>query len=214
MEPEIRGKAKHYLRMLEQAIAAEAKQRSVPRGVLPALLPCNVLCVLTKEFLHVIFTNKNAGQVPRQVWIDSRERPIPSQPEHEFFFNYAVYELGFEAPRSYYESAKLLDASTSEWHDAVKLTAEQYVKLIMDELTRPRALPGYEGLQPLLDAFSADHPDFDKNVFIAMRFRGTEQFEEIDRSLRESLSRYGLKGHRADDKMYSVDHDLWNNVCV
>ena len=66
----------------------------------------------------------------------------------------------------------------------------------------------------MLDAFSGDHPSYERNVFIAMRFRGTEQFVEIDRALRESFAKYSLTGLRADDRMYAVDGDLWNNVCV
>lgn len=74
--------------------------------------------------------------------------------------------------------------------------------------------PGYEGLQPFLDTFAQDHPEIEKNVFIAMRFRDGKQFTEIHQSVKASLAKYGLQGLRADDKVYPLDGDLWNNVCV
>jgi hypothetical protein len=79
---------------------------------------------------------------------------------------------------------------------------------------RPTAIAGYEGLQTLLDRFAEDHPDFEKNVFIAMRFRSSKQFDEITNAIRSALSLYGLSGRRADDKVYPPDADLWTNVCV
>jgi hypothetical protein len=77
-----------------------------------------------------------------------------------------------------------------------------------------KAIAGYEGLQPFLNRFAQDHPEIDKNVFIAMRFRDGKQFTEIHQSLKTSLGKYGLRGLRADDRVYPLDGDLWSNVCV
>lgn len=214
MAPNLRAKARELLKALESAIAAEAAQRRIPRALLPALMPSNVLCALSKEHVSVVFTSKNAGQLPRQVWIDVRDKPIPGSSESEFLVNYAVYELGFENPRAFQASASMLDLSGSDRDELIRAEAADYVNLMTEELSRPRAIAGYEGLQPLLDAFSIDHPKFDRNVFIAMRFRSTEQFAEIDTAVRDGLRAFGLDGHRADGRMYATDGDLWNNVCV
>lgn len=69
-------------------------------------------------------------------------------------------------------------------------------------------------MQPLLDAFGRDHPEFEKNVFIAMRFRSGKQFSELHQSIKTGLAKYGLFGLRADDKAYPPDGDLWANICV
>ena len=47
-----------------------------------------------------------------------------------------------------------------------------------------------------------------------MRFRSAEHFTQIYDSIKVSLALYGLIAHRADDKIYPDDADLWNNVCV
>ena len=125
-----------------------------------------------------------------------------------------MYELGFKSPKAFNGSSRVLDLAGGERSELILAEATEYVRLTIAELSRPRALAGYEALQPVLDAFSADHPKFEQNVFVAMRFRGNEQFTEIDRAVREALAAYGLTGQRADDKVYSVDGDLWNNVCV
>jgi hypothetical protein len=67
-------------------------------------------------------------------------------------------------------------------------------------------------LAPLMCEFYKDHPDYEQNVFLMMRFKETEHFEEITRVVRGTLRRYGLHVLRADDKEYS--EDLWANVCV
>ena len=46
---------------------------------------------------------------------------------------------------------------------------------ILGAASRVQALLGYEGLQTCLDAFSNDHPKFDRNVFLAMRFHEGKQ---------------------------------------
>ena len=81
-------------------------------------------------------------------------------------------------------------------------------------LTRPQVLAGYEGLQNLLDRFTDDHPAFEKNVFVAMRFRSAPHFAQVYSAITEGLATFGLKAHRADDRVYPLDGDLWNNVCV
>lgn len=75
-------------------------------------------------------------------------------------------------------------------------------------------LPSFQPFERGLDRFRKDHPDFEKSVFIAMRFRGTEQFKGIEKILRDTVAKYGLKALRADDKTYSDQSDLWENVCI
>jgi hypothetical protein len=52
--------------------------------------------------------------------------------------------------------------------------------------------------------------DIERNVFIMMRYRSTEQFKQIEDSLRSSLAKYGLVGRLAKDRAYS--DDLWENI--
>jgi hypothetical protein len=67
-------------------------------------------------------------------------------------------------------------------------------------------------LVPYLRQFLADNPDPDRNVFIMMRFRETEQMASIHSTLCDALARHGMTGLRADDKDYTGE--LWTNLQV
>jgi len=79
--------------------------------------------------------------------------------------------------------------------------------------------PGHNKLIAPLEAFLADNSklceDYYKNVFIMTRFQpGNKTLEAIDKTLRDSLRLRGLVGHRADDRCYPTDRNLWDNVCT
>lgn len=57
--------------------------------------------------------------------------------------------------------------------------------------------------------------DYEKNVFLMTRFQpGNETLEQIDRLIRGKLASASLVGHRADDRCYTSDRSLWDNVCT
>lgn len=80
----------------------------------------------------------------------------------------------------------------------------------------PSFIPeGYQFLSENCEKFLKDHPNYYKNIFIMTRFeKGNKLLEELDRELRSVLREHGLNPVRADDKMYLVDRNIWNNVCV
>ena len=74
----------------------------------------------------------------------------------------------------------------------------------------------------LADAIRSFHQDtgrgcenYDKNVFLMSRFQeGNKTLDQIDRSIRQTLQARGLVAHRADDRCYAADRNLWDNVCT
>jgi hypothetical protein len=75
--------------------------------------------------------------------------------------------------------------------------------------------PGYAKLEADCRRFFADHPHYDRNVFIMTRFvPGNKVLAQLDEELRKALCRQRLTGIRADDRLYPDDEDLWDNVCV
>jgi len=78
---------------------------------------------------------------------------------------------------------------------------------------------GYAKLAEALAAFRSDVAmgcdEYDRNVFVMTRFqKGNKQLDEIDKTIRTCLAQHGLRGHRADDKVYPQDRNLWDNVCT
>lgn len=210
MPADLEQKARQVCSLYEDAVKEEVQSRNLVPGIFPVLHPCNMLVVLDSRHLYVAFTHINAGGLPRQNWIDQRDALLSPQE----ILNAAVNECGMAGPNLFHISASALNASAQQQKDAIKQAAVGYVDQIFKALTRPQVLAGYEGLQNLLDRFMEDHPDFETNVFVAMRFRPAPHFAQIYSAIKSSLASYGLKAHRADDKMYPLDGDLWNNVCV
>jgi hypothetical protein len=82
------------------------------------------------------------------------------------------------------------------------------------------AIPGgYKKLMEPLEAFFADEErscvDYEKNVFIMSRFlTGSKTLDSIDKTIRAAVTSVGLISHRADDRVYPIDRNLWDNVCT
>lgn len=74
--------------------------------------------------------------------------------------------------------------------------------------------PGYKHLTEECKNFFKDHPNYDKNVFIMMKFSDESKLEKLEKELRIVLITNNMNALRADDKVYPNDRDLWNNVCV
>lgn len=73
-------------------------------------------------------------------------------------------------------------------------------------------LQGVTHLEPQLRQFLAHHPDFDRNVFVMMRFTDTAQMKEIYSAIRDTLAGRGMHAVRADDRDYTGE--LWSNIEV
>ena len=67
-------------------------------------------------------------------------------------------------------------------------------------------------LEPYLRTFLQDHPDYDRNVFIMMRFSETPQMKQIHESIVACLAGHGMNAVRADDRDYTGE--LWSNIEV
>jgi hypothetical protein len=91
---------------------------------------------------------------------------------------------------------------------------EEFIRL--GDLVIPR---GYNKLVESVELFLADETkeckDYYRNVFLMTRFLpGQKTLEGIDATIRETLATRGLVGHRADDRIYPTDRNLWDNVCT
>ncbi len=81
------------------------------------------------------------------------------------------------------------------------------------------SLETYEKLRESIEKFFKDGErncaDYEKNVFLMTRFqKGNKTLEQIDGTIRKALADRALVGHRADDRCYTSDRNLWDNVCA
>jgi hypothetical protein len=77
----------------------------------------------------------------------------------------------------------------------------------------------YDKLAGCMELFFKDSArscqDYSRNVFIMTRFeRNNRVLDGLDKTIREVLLARTLIGHRADDRCYPNDRNLWDNVCT
>ena len=211
MQPDIRDKVMKFGLLFDRIIQAEVERRGIFPAHVKVSQPCNLLCVLDQNLLHFIYDILAGSNV--QIFVDERPKVLSSEELTER----SEFEHGFLYPNWFHFPALILDLPEAnqlpEIENMARLLVNQCITARDKSKTRPR-IPGYEGLEPFVNSFFQDHPDFASNVFIAMRFRSGKQFVEMHDAVRSALAKYGLKGLRSDDKTYPHDGDLWNNICV
>ena len=67
-------------------------------------------------------------------------------------------------------------------------------------------------LEPYLRQFLETHPDPQRNVFVMMPFRHSDQLDAVYKTVKDTLALRGFHAVRADDRDYTGE--LWSNVEV
>lgn len=131
---------------------------------------------------------------------------------------------GFAIPvESIFSVFPFLEKQQREYHKS----NNHWLRLLetVNELDKPLKIEniliptGYQKLLEPIEAFfqdTANHCDvYSKNVFIMTRYQpGNKTLETIDKTLRDTLRSHGLFAHRADDRCYATDRNLWDNLCT
>jgi hypothetical protein len=146
---------------------------------------------------------------------DALERALPDHPQLTARW-YVHDDVGFDSPEELHSD--LLRKRTTLQH-ALDL-AETAMAEIADPSQSSFGLPkGYGKLVDPVRLFFEDSNNeclnYDKNVFVMTRFQdGNCMLSELDATIRDGLRARGLVGHRADDRCYPNDRNLWDNVCT
>ena len=204
-------KIKRLSTYFKNEVAEEGGRFNLSPHVLRIFQPCNALAILDNEHIYFAFSEINAGGMPRKNWKDMRQQGTLT---FDDFRALAIQEASLVNPLVLSFGSDIIDKPEDKQIAAARDIARRYVQEINDDLTRLPLPKGYEYLRSNVDKFCNDHPEYEKNVFIGMRFRTEPHFGEIHKAISGTLSKYGLKGLRADDKIYPDDDDLWDNVCT
>lgn len=105
---------------------------------------------------------------------------------------------------------------SGDWDRQQKLSISPFDRII----NGGQQMRAYEYLRSDCERFLKEH-DPEKSVFIMMKFPEPPEnlvkdqvLDQIYRSLREHLGKYGLTALRADGKNYSSSSQLWDNLCI
>lgn len=181
-------------------------------GQNPFAKPSNFLAVLNPNEIHLVVDDLAIGGIPNHTYMDRRhESPILPL---DAVIGAAVREFGFKEPMG----VTLPFSSITDDQSGRRTSLKPFAQMICQEIKKRLLIQriqvprGYEHFSRYLPNFLNDHPNFEKNVFLMMRFRTGQQYQEIHSAIKDEMAKYGLKILRADDKDYTGD--LWENVCL
>ena len=199
------------LRYFSNAIAEICDEIGIGRGETPFTRPSNFLVVLDINQLHLVVDDVPVG-IPNHYYYDMR------QERKEFNIDEVISdskrELGFSHPVGLDFPISILDINDEDekkrqlQNEAERICEQQipYIKIINN-------IPQWSRhLERFIPEFCRDNPDFEKNVFLMIRFKSDVRYKTIENTIKEQMKSYGLKVLKADDKAYT--DDLWENVCL
>lgn len=207
-------KVMETLQVFSEVVAETCEGLGLMRGGIPFVRPANFVVVLDGSNLHFVVDNTPVGAIPDHTYIDEREGS--SQFELiEQVVGFAVQHVGFQDPIAVDIPAFIVEIDNKQQKKSHLRVIATYVcdqwaeRAKIERLDLPE---GFQHLSRFFPQFFGDHSNVDQNVFLMMRFRVGEQYEEITQILRREMGKYGLHVIRADDKDYTGD--LWENVCL
>jgi hypothetical protein len=182
--------------LASRGLPAHASPLFQPWGLFVGVQSTNVLVTfLSQSGMPDIFVLDLRGQAPMSIEVFSSQ--LAAQKNAPIVAAFVLDAVG---------TSPDIQAATRT-RIAIEQVIEVDRKLVLGRLGD---LSGFMHLEPQLRAFLVDHPDPDKNIFIMMRFIGTQQFTDLHRAITTTLAAHGLHGVRADDREYHPD--LWSNV--
>lgn len=204
-------KMKEALTAFREVVTEACAAAGLGRGQIPFVRPSNFIAVLDIQALHLVVDDTPVG-TPKHTYINQRQRGVPIP--LDALISEVAREHGFRKPIGVSLPITVLVGDKEEKKRQLQPLARDICAQLLDQakIERLNLPPGFEHLARFCPQFLQDHPNIDRNVFLMMRFRDGEQYEQIDRTLRQEMGKYGLNVLRADDKDYTGD--LWENVCL
>ncbi|OLT44656.1 hypothetical protein BJF86_11940 [Serinicoccus sp. CNJ-927] len=198
----------HELRILidrwADAVAAQLDQAGLRRHDSPLFRPFSILVVRDAE--KVLVGLAKPSGTPSQWWIDEPGQRFAPDAAREFLEEQQGLEVTVITQ---------LPHSTKQIDDRViDVSAAMHIESLLEgrKLQSLGDLAGVEHLKPHLETFLVDHPRYERNVFVMMRFANTPQHDEIYQTVRDALAARGMTAVRADDRDYTGE--LWSNIEV
>jgi len=189
----------------EVATAVESGLSAIglPRHASPLFRPWNLAVVRDPDKFLVVFAP--GGGMPSLYWIEQAARLAATA-----LADWARNEQGWDVAVS-----MTLPLPNDPARGAlVSEAAQEHVAAVEQQqaLGKLGDLKGLPHLVPHLREFLRDHPDYDRNVFLMMRFAPTPQLSAVHAAIQKTLSDLGFHCVRADDRDYTGD--VWSNIEV
>jgi len=208
-----KAKVVDVMKQFIQLLSQECARFNLGARDVPFRTQRNFIVVSNPDGIYWVVDNVAIGGIPDCTYLDRRTRD--AFPSIDALLGAAVHNLGFQSPMGIVLPVAVVAAPTPEQRESGLLTVAKQIATQLEQLAKINRLQlpqGYEHYSRFMKSFLSDHPNIETNVFLMMRFRAGDQYEEIVQALREALKAFGLNVIRADDKDYTGD--LWENVCL
>lgn len=205
MPGDVQESIRQSLDRLGDAVESELARIGLPRFASPLFQPFSLAVLRDAEKVVAAFTRDPAG-MPNLTFLD---RPT------ELYQPQALVDLVVqETGRSVDVVATFIRPDLPNSEMSIQAAAHNHVREVerVNALGKLGDLEGIAHLEPQLRQFLADHPQFERNVFVMMRFTETAQMKEIYSAVRDTLAARGMHAVRADDRDYTGE--LWSNIEV
>ena len=194
------------------AVTDACRAQNLALGQVPFFRPSNFLAVLNPDAIHLVVDDVPVGAMPVHTCMDRRQEA--SALPLDAVLGASFRELGFRKPVGVTIPLSAYTDDETRRRDVLNQLAKNISQKLAERamIQRLQLPTGFEHYARFMPAFLRDHPTVDNNVFLMMRFRGGEQYDEIHKAICDGMAKYGLTVLRADDKDYTGD--LWENVCL
>ena len=200
LEQSDRDAAKEALDRFADRVASGLSAAGISLFASPLWKPWNLLAVKTGDRFAAVFATAGGGLT------DLRWQTLTSgMPTAPTIAAFAHETLGWTPV-----VAVAWDVSDSDSMLGVQAAAH------VEEIRRATAfrqlgdLSGLGHLAPPLQTFLADHPRFERNVFVMMRFAAHAQLSSAYQAVKATLAQRGFDAVRADERDYTGE--LWTNI--
>jgi hypothetical protein len=207
LSTETQGQVRILLDSWADRVLLNLAMKGVPYVASPIFKPWNLVVVVDAERVVAVFSALQGGMAAI-TWHDRSSQVTSAES--------IVHEVrthgGFDVRTwvSFPKGALNPDEAAA----AIESAALQHVAEVerTNRLERLGDLTGLAHLESFLRAFLDDHPNPERNVFVMMRFRESDQMLEIHSTIRSALAERGFDAVRADDRDYTGE--LWTNIEV
>jgi hypothetical protein len=207
LAPEVQAQIRVLLNAWADRVAVLLATTRLPLASSPIFKPWNLVVMVDAEKVIAVFSALQGGMAAIQ-WLDQGSQLVPP----EALVRDVQTQLGHDVRTwiSFPKTALNPDQAAS----SIDAAATQHLIEVerANRLGRLGDLTGMAHLESFLRTFLDDHPHPEKNVFVMMRFRESDQLRAVHDTIRSALAECGFEAIRADDRDYTGE--LWTNIEV
>ncbi|KZF07764.1 hypothetical protein A2J03_22245 [Rhodococcus sp. EPR-157] len=197
--------AKRLLDQFADAVAVELTARGFRSTHSLIFRPCSIAFLRDVDKKVLAFARTGGAGTPSRFWLHHDDETVPDSVAFlDMLQNEYDWNIGLQVDLP--GNPPSVDAITQAAAHHAEEVSRSMTFAQLGDTSHVRHLDEH------LKTFLADHPSYDRNVFVMMRFNNSPQLEEVFKTIKDTLAAKGMNAVRASDRDYTSE--LWTNVEV